>query len=79
MSNRFKMDNERRQRAILMGGQDPGRKEVNWFKVKISFFLASEYMLSAILKGLSGKYELILIHPSHFLTHGSSEGPVLGT
>jgi len=29
-------------------------------------------MLSAILKGLSGKYKLIVIHPSHFLTHGSS-------
>ena len=74
MRNRFERDNRRRQRVIQRGAQDPGRGEVNWFKVKISFFFSylNILTLSAIVKNLSGEYQLILIHPLQFLTHGSS-------
>jgi len=55
-----------------MIGRDPGREEVDWFEVKIFFFVVSEYTLSGIAKDLSGKYELILVHTSHFLAGRSS-------
>ena len=61
-------DNYKCQDIIARGKKDPGRDEnTDWFEVRIRSCHSSVHILTIILKGTKGEYELVVLHPNHFL------------